>query len=153
MPRTLSMLFVKGCADLHGASKLWRLDQVCLACEELSCERILIARITASSASTREDINAKSTRRASVDTYVTIRSFLCTNKHQLLLLSIAFCPHPWQDDGGWRGRRTSILHAFIQPRGRQVRLSGFFTKTKRDVNNECCLQYIKDARAFMMIYV
>ena len=43
--------------------------------------------------------------------------------------------------------------AFIQPRGRQVRLSGFFTKTKRDVNNECCLQYMKGARAFMMIYV
>ena len=43
--------------------------------------------------------------------------------------------------------------SFIQPRGRQVRLFGFFTKTTWDVNNECCLQYIKDARAFMMIYV
>ena len=43
--------------------------------------------------------------------------------------------------------------AIIQPRGRQVRKFVFFTKTKRDVNNECCLQHIKVSHAFMMIYV
>ena len=43
--------------------------------------------------------------------------------------------------------------SFIQPRGRQVRLFDFSTKTTRDVNNECCLQHIKLSRAFMMIYV
>ena len=44
-------------------------------------------------------------------------------------------------------------HAFIQSRRPKVRMFVFFTKTKRDVNNECCLQHIKVSHAFMMIYV
>jgi len=76
----------------------WRIDN--LSTPKTNDELKARARITASSSSTREDINAQSTRRANVDTYVTIRSFLCKNKHQLLLLNIAFCPHPWQDAGG-----------------------------------------------------
>ena len=46
-----------------------------------------------------------------------------------------------------------IKCSFIQPRGPKVRLFGFFTNTTWDVNSECCLQYKKGARAFMMIYV
>ena len=43
--------------------------------------------------------------------------------------------------------------SFIQSLRPKVRLFGFFTKTSRDVNNECCLQHIKLSRALMMIYV